>query len=179
MGTRLRSRYYSGLVLRELITRPISMVAALLDLPRTLERSAREANSLMELSREQLEMMRRQADEALAQAERMNDLLARVVKLTEPLERVQGTAEDVTGRLKQILFGEEGDADRLLRQAKRAEDAATMAESAADDAEEAAEDAEVVADEAEAATDEAEVSDGTTIRVIPNRGSAQGDDAGR
>ena len=165
-------------MLRELITRPISMVAALLDLPRTLERSAREANSLMELSREQLEMMRRQADEALAQAERMNDLLARVVKLTEPLERVQGTAEDVTGRLKQILFGEEGDADRLLRQAERAEDAATKAESAADDAEEAADDAEVATDEAEVVADDAE-ADGTTIRVIPNRGTAQGDDAGR
>jgi hypothetical protein len=127
------------------------MVAALLDLPRTLERSAREANALMEISREQLEMMRRQADEALAQAERMNDLLARVVKLTEPLERAQGAAEDVTGRLKQMLFGEveaaelarrDQRAEELALQAKRAEEAAIQAESAADDAEVAAEDAE-------------------------------------
>jgi hypothetical protein len=193
-------------VLREFITRPIGMVAALLDLPRTLERSAREANALMEISREQLELMRRQADEALAQAERMNDLLGRVVKLTEPLERAQRSAEDVTGRLKQMLFGEEEGtglasrdqrAENLARQAQRAEAAAIQAESAADDAEVAAEDAEVATDDAETATEEAEdaaadaveggtsaggaieVSDDNTIRVIPNRGRAQGDEPGR
>lgn len=33
-----------------------------------MERSIREANELMEVSREQLEVMRRQADEALEQA---------------------------------------------------------------------------------------------------------------
>jgi hypothetical protein len=173
-------------VLRELITRPVGMVASLLDLPRTLQRSVREANSLMEISREQLEMMRRQADEALVQAERMNDLLERVVRLTEPLERAQRSAEDVTGRLKQMLFGEEGieavartgrapaglspqdqRAEELTQQAQRAEEAAIEAETAAEDAETAAEDAE-------AATE-----DGTTIRVVPNRPRPEGDDAER
>jgi hypothetical protein len=154
-------------VLRELITRPIGMVAALLDLPRTLERSVREANALMEISRQQLDLMRRQADEALAQAERMNDLLARVVKLTEPLERAQRGGEYVGGRLKQMIFGEENPE----LQAERAEDAAVQAENAADDAETAAEDAEVATDQAE------DAADGTTIRVIPNRPDPEGDDS--
>ena len=44
-----------------------------------------QANDLMEVSREtKLEVMRRQADQAAEQAERMNELLARVVRLTEP-----------------------------------------------------------------------------------------------
>ena len=65
------------------------MARAAIELPSAMERSIREANDLMEVSREQLEVMRRQADQALEQAERMNELLARVVRLTEPLERAQ------------------------------------------------------------------------------------------
>jgi hypothetical protein len=94
-------------MLRELISRPISMARAAIELPRTMERSIREANDLMEVSRRQLDVMRRQADQALEQAERMNELLARVVRLTEPLERAQRGAEDVGERLKRALFGDE------------------------------------------------------------------------
>jgi hypothetical protein len=94
-------------VLRELITRPISLARTAIDLPRTMQRSIREANDLMEVSREQLEVMRRQADQALEQAERMNELLARVVKLTEPLERAQRGGEYVGEALKRAIFGDE------------------------------------------------------------------------
>jgi hypothetical protein len=94
-------------VLRELITRPISMINSVLDLPRSMQRSVRQANELMDISQEQLEVMRRQADEALAQAERMNDLLARLVKLTEPLEKAQRGGEFVGEQLKRVLLGEE------------------------------------------------------------------------
>jgi len=73
-----------------------------------MDRTIREANELLDLSREQLEAMRRQTDQALEQAERMNDLLARVVKLTEPLERAQRGGEYVGERLKRALFGPEG-----------------------------------------------------------------------
>jgi hypothetical protein len=97
-------------VLRELITRPISMINSVLDLPRSMQRSVRQANELMDVSQEQLEVMRRQADEALAQAERMNDLLARLVKLTEPLEKAQRGGEFVSEQLKRVLLGEEVDA---------------------------------------------------------------------
>ena len=69
------------------------MTRAVIELPRTTERIIREANDLMEVSREQLDVMRRQADQALEQAENMNELLARVVKLTEPLERAQARQE--------------------------------------------------------------------------------------
>jgi hypothetical protein len=155
---------------------------ALLDLPRTLERSVREANALMEVSRDQLELMRRQADEALAQAERMNDLLARVVKLTEPLERAQRGGEYVVGGLKQVIFGEEASGEREVA---RAEEAAKLAEAAAEDAESAAEGAESVTDpaaEEEPPRREAEgieISDGNTIRVIPNQPKPEGDEPGR
>jgi anaerobic ribonucleoside-triphosphate reductase len=131
-------------VLRELVTWPFSLARAALDLPRTMDRSIKEANELMELSREQLEVMRRQADQALEQAERMNDLLARVVKLTEPLERAQKGGEYVGERLKRVIFGEE----------QAAEDAARHAEAAAKDAEAAAEDAEEAAQEAGEAAEE-------------------------
>jgi hypothetical protein len=94
-------------VVRELISWPISMARAAIDLPRDMQRSIREANDLMEVSREQLEVMRRQADQALEQAERMNELLARVVKLSEPLERAQRGGEFVAEGLKRALFGEE------------------------------------------------------------------------
>jgi hypothetical protein len=156
------------------------MAAALLDLPRTLERSVREANALMEVSRDQLELMRRQADEALAQAERMNDLLARVVKLTEPLEKAQRGGEYVVGGLKQAIFGEEAGGGREV---VRAEEAAELAEAAADDAEAAAADAESATDKTEDAIGDATEkpapqgpSHGTTIRVIPNRPTPEEDE---
>jgi hypothetical protein len=124
--------------------------------------------------------MRRQADEALAQAERMNDLLARVVKLTEPIERAQRGGEYVVGGLKQVIFGEEAGGEREV---VRAEEAAELAEAAADDAEAAAADAEPATDETEDAVGETiekpapeAPSDGTTIRVIPNRPRPGGDE---
>ncbi len=98
-------------MLRELITRPISIVNSVLDLPRTMERSVRQANELMDVSQEQLEVIRRQADDALAQAERMNDLLARLVKLTEPLEKAQRGGEFVSEQLKRVLLGDEAEAE--------------------------------------------------------------------
>ena len=94
-------------MLRELVSWPISAARTAIDLPRSMERSIREANELMEVSREQLEVMRRQADSALEQAERMNELLARVVKLTEPLERAQRGGEYVAEGLKRAIFGAE------------------------------------------------------------------------
>jgi hypothetical protein len=102
-------------VLRELITRPISMINSVLDLPRSMQRSVRQANELMDVSQEQLEVMRRQADEALAQAERMNDLLAKLVKLTEPLEKAQRGGEFVGEQLKRVLLGEAAEAEATAR----------------------------------------------------------------
>jgi hypothetical protein len=99
-------------VLREIISWPISMARTAVDLPRAMERSIREANELMEVSREQLEAMRRQADEALEQAERMNELLGRVVRLTEPIERAQRGGEYAAERLKRAIFGPEEAAAR-------------------------------------------------------------------
>ena len=99
-------------VLREIISWPISMARTAVDLPRAMERSIREANELMEVSREQLEAMRRQADEALEQAERMNELLGRVVRLTEPIERAQRSGEYAAERLKRAIFGPEEAAAR-------------------------------------------------------------------
>jgi multidrug resistance efflux pump len=127
-------------VLRELITWPISMARAAIELPRSMERRIREANDLMEVSREQLEVMRRQADQALEQAERMNELLGRVVKLTEPLERAQRGGEYVAGELKKAIFGAE-------QAVEQAENAAIEAEAAVEEAEEAAEEAEDAAEE--------------------------------
>jgi len=101
------------------------MLNAVLDFPRTMERSVRQANELMDVSQEQLDVMRRQADEALAQAERMNDLLARLVKLTEPLEKAQRGGEFVSEQLKRVLLGEEAEAKAA---ADRAEEAANRAE---------------------------------------------------
>ena len=94
-------------MLREIISWPISVARTAVDLPRAMDRSIREANELMEVSREQLEVMRRQADEALEQAERMNELLGRVVRLTEPLERAQKSGEYAAERLKRAIFGPE------------------------------------------------------------------------
>jgi hypothetical protein len=118
------------------------MARTAVELPRRMERSIREANDLMEVSREQLEAMRRQADEALLQAERMNDLLARVVKLTEPLERAQRGGEYVAEGLRRAIFGEE----HVVLDAK---EAALEAEAEAIDAEERALDAEESAVDAE------------------------------
>jgi len=111
------------------------MARAAIELPRTMERSIREANDLMEVSREQLKVMRRQADQALEQAERMNELLGRVVKLTEPLERAQRGGEYMAGELKRAIFG--------------AEQAVVDAEEASREALEAADDAERALDKAE------------------------------
>jgi len=141
-------------VLRELVSWPISAARTAIDLPRTMQRSVREANELMEVSRQQLEVMRRQADSALEQAERMNELLARVVKLTEPLERAQRGGEYVAEGLKRAIFGAEqevrggsaGEAEeppvssRALEAAKEADEQAKRAEERAEEAEEAAED---------------------------------------
>jgi hypothetical protein len=126
-------------VIRELVMWPVSMARAAIDLPRTMQRSIREANDLMEVSREQLDVMRRQADQALEQAEKMNELLGRVVRLTEPLERAQRGGEYVGERLKRAIFGEEA--------AIQSEERAIEAEKRAIEVEEAAIEAEVLAEE--------------------------------
>ena len=123
----------SEAVLRELISWPVSAARAAIELPRNMERSIREANELMAVSREQLEAMRRQADQALEQAERMNDLLGRVVKLTEPIERAQRGAEYVGEGLKKAIFG-------AVEAAEANEEAARRTLEAADDIEGAARD---------------------------------------
>jgi hypothetical protein len=105
-------------VLREIISWPISAARAAVDLPRAMERSIREANELMEVSREQLEAIRRQADDALEQAERMNELLGRFVRLTEPLERAQRGGEYAAERLKRAIFGPEEAAARASIEAE-------------------------------------------------------------
>ena len=110
------------------------MARAAIDLPRSMERSIREANDLMEVSREQLEVVRRQADQALEQAERMNELLGRVVKLTEPLERAQRGGEYVAGELKKAIFGAEQAAIEAEVAVEEAEEAVAEAEEAAEDA---------------------------------------------
>ncbi len=133
-------------MLRELVTLPFSVARAAIELPRSMQRSIDEANDLMEISREQLELIRRQADQALEQAERMNVLLARVVKLTEPLERAQRGGEYVGGALKRAIFGEEERALEAEARALDAEEAAVDAEEAAVNAEEAALDAEADAE---------------------------------
>jgi hypothetical protein len=121
-------------VLRELITRPISMINSVLELPRSMQRSVRQANELMDVSQEQLEVMRRQADEALAQAERMNDLLAKLVKLTEPLEKAQRGGEFVGEQLKRVLLGEaaEAEAQAAVKRVEAEVDAEIEAEAEAE-----------------------------------------------
>jgi methyl-accepting chemotaxis protein len=120
-------------VLRELITWPISAARTAIELPRNMERSIREANELMEVSRKQLEVMRRQADQALEQAERMNDMLARVVKLTEPIERAQRGAEYVGEGLKKAIFGAAEAAEANEAAARKTLEAADEIEGAAQD----------------------------------------------
>jgi hypothetical protein len=122
-------------VIRELISWPFSVARAAIELPRSMERSIREANDLMEVSREQLEVMRRQADQALEQAERMNELLGRVVRLTEPLERAQRGGEYVAGELKKAIFGAEQATIEAEVAVEEAKDAKEKAEEAAEDLE--------------------------------------------
>ena len=122
-------------MLRELITLPFNLARTAIELPRSMQRSINEANDLMEVSREQLEVMRRQADQALEQAERMNELLGRVVKLTEPLERAQRGGEYVAGELKKAIFGAEQatiEAEVAVEEAKEAIAKAEEAESDSD-----------------------------------------------
>jgi hypothetical protein len=117
-------------VLREIISWPISAARTAVELPRAMERSLREANELMEVSREQLEVIRRQADDALEQAERMNDLLGRVVRLTEPLERAQRGGEYAAERLKRAILGPEEAAARASIDAEVIAEETAVAEQA-------------------------------------------------
>jgi hypothetical protein len=167
-------------VIRELITRPIQAANALIELPWTINRSLRQANDLMEASRRQLEVMQRQTDEALVQAERMNQMLSKVVRLTEPIEMAAKGGEYAAGALKRVIFG--------------AEQAVVDAETAAGDAERAAIEAEDAASHADHAVEQTveqppepttepppadgiPVSDSKTVRVIPNQ-PKDGDDGG-
>jgi hypothetical protein len=85
-------------------------------------------------------VIRRQADSALEQAELMNELLTRVVRLTEPLERAQRGGEYVAEGLKRAIFGAEQASQQALEAAKEADEQAKQAEERAEEAEEAAED---------------------------------------
>jgi hypothetical protein len=135
---------YIGSVLTELVTRPVQAVVALIELPVTARKSLEEVNELLEVSRRQLEAMERQTGNALDQAERMNELLTRVVKLTEPLEKAQRGGEYVADGLRRVIFGEieraAADAERAAGDAERAaleaEDAAGIAEEAVEETEE-------------------------------------------
>lgn len=89
------------------MTRPVSAAVALIELPLTARRTLEEAADLLAASRHQIELMDRQTGDAIEQAERMNELLARVVKLTEPLEMAQRGGEYFSGALKRAIFGNE------------------------------------------------------------------------
>lgn len=93
-------------VIREMVTLPFQTVVALLELPATVNRSLKEANQLMASSRRQLDAVQQRTDNALEQAERMNEMLSRVVRLTEPLERAQRGGEIVAAELKRAIFGD-------------------------------------------------------------------------
>ncbi len=151
---------YAETVLTELVTRPVQAVVALIELPLTARRSLEEVNELMEVSRRQLETMQRQTDSALDQAQRMNELLARVVRLTEPIEKAQRGSEYVAGGLRRVIFGDDpvapGGAESLEGTAERIEKAAAEAELAAADAERAALEAEDAAKGAEGAAEDAQ-----------------------
>ncbi len=150
---------YAGSVLTELVTRPVQAVVALIELPMTARKSLDEVNQLMEVSRRQLEAMQRQTDNALDQAERMNELLTRVVRLTEPIERAQRGGEYVADGLRRVIFGDAATAagaETLDGTAERIEQAAADAELAAGDAERAALEAEDAAELAEGASEDAE-----------------------
>lgn len=135
-------------MLRELLTRPISAAAALVELPLTMRRSLEEANQLMETSRRQLEQMQRQTDDALDQAERMNELLSRFVRLTEPLEKAQRGGEYAAEIARRVIFGEEEhQLERVVEQEKKLERAV----------------------EEEKKLERAEEPDSGATRVIPNQ----------
>ena len=139
-------------MLTELVTRPVQAVVALIELPLTARKSLEEVNQLLEVSRRQLEAMQRQTDGALDQAERMNELLTRVVRLTEPIEKAQRGGEYVADGLRRVIFGEAATApggEPLDGTAERVEQAAADAELAASDAERAALEAEDAAGLAE------------------------------
>ena len=162
-------------MVRELITRPIQAANALIELPWTINRSLRQANDLMEASRRQLEVMQRQTDEALVQAERMNEMLSKVVRLTEPIEMAAKGGEYAAGALKRVIFGAEQAVADAESAAGDAESAALVAENAASHADHAvdvaghAEEADEADETAEAAERELPISDGSSVRVIPNR----------
>ena len=143
-------------MLRELVTQPFKTVVALIELPATVHRSLRQANDLMEQSQRQLEAMQTQTDEALRQAERMNDLLTKVVKLTEPLEYAQRGGEHVAGRLKRALFGEE---------LEQAEQAVVDAEAAIVDAEIEGEGVEVTDSDSVRVTGDPEPPEGPGLKA--------------
>ncbi|MGZ5331198.1 MAG: hypothetical protein ACXWGV_06415 [Solirubrobacterales bacterium] len=103
-------------MLRELVTRPVSAAVALVELPLTARRTLEEAADLLAASRHQIELMDRQTGDAIEQAERMNELLTRVVKLTEPLEMAQRGGVYFGGALKRAIFGDE-QLDAALRDA--------------------------------------------------------------
>ena len=94
-------------MLREMVTRPVSAAVALVELPLVAKQTLEEANELLAASRRKIEDMDRQTNDAIEQAERMNDLLARVVKLTEPLEMAQRGGDLIGGALKRAIFGDE------------------------------------------------------------------------
>jgi hypothetical protein len=138
-------------VLTELVTKPVRAVVAIVELPITARRSLEEVNQLLEVSRKQLEAMQRQTDSALNQAERMNELLSRVVRLTEPIEKAQRGGEYVADGLKRVIFG-----DPQVDNAQRADEVEARVEQVTSDAELAAADAERAALEAERAAEAAE-----------------------
>ena len=128
-------------MVREMVTKPFTAAVALIELPGQVTRSLKQANELMETSRRQLEAMQYQTDSALEQAERMNELLSKVVKLTEPIGKAQRGGEYVAGGLKRALGG-------LERAVLDAENAAVDAEKAAIDSEDAAGKSEIAEAEA-------------------------------
>ena len=156
-----RRARYAPPVIREIVTKPVGAVVALIELPGQVNRSLRQAEEMMEASRRQLEAMQYQTDSALEQAEKMNDLLTKVVKLTEPIEKAQRGGEYVAGGLKRALFG-------LERAVDDAEQAAIDAERAAIDSEDAAEEAEIIEAEVRQAGGDGPLS--LTSRPSPGAG---------
>jgi hypothetical protein len=133
-------------VLTELVTKPVRAVVAIIELPITARRSLEEVNQLLEVSRRQLEAMQRQTDSA------------RVVRLTEPIEKAQRGGEYVADGLKRVIFGEPqvDNAERADQVERRVEEVTSEAELAAADAERAALEAERAAEAAEEAADDLE-----------------------
>jgi uncharacterized protein YoxC len=161
-------------VLRELVTKPFSAAIALIELPITMRRSLEQANELMETSRRQMEQMQRQTDSALDQAERLNDILGKVVRLTEPLEKTYRGGEVVGGALKRAIFGEGDSVESAERAARHAEAAADEADRSAADAESAARHSQDEAVHAEEAVEGEDrpgipVEESRSVRIVPNQ----------